>query len=198
MRQLDPAKREAIITAASTGFQKRGLKVSMQSIARAAGIAVGTLYLYFPTKDHLLAACVQAYTQVHREAIERALSSPEPAAQCISTYVQSRYEAGLATRLGGTRTSELAAHVLKVFPERRAEEAMMMANTVETLLQRGVDSGEVTVRLSPQSDTMTFLHAVAWFFRDPREVGGDEPPREHLVAIVDWFCRLWTNGSGSS
>ena len=60
---IDPAskkgrKRRAILDAATLAFAEQGYRnTSMDEIAAAAGVAKGTLYLYFPRKVDLLFAC---------------------------------------------------------------------------------------------------------------------------------------------
>jgi AcrR family transcriptional regulator len=47
-------KRNAILTAATQVFAERGLGAPTSAIAAAAGVAEGTLFIYFPTKDELI------------------------------------------------------------------------------------------------------------------------------------------------
>lgn len=57
VRTLDPAKRSAIITAAKTIIFRDGYVASkMTDIAAEAGVAPGTLYLYFDNKESLASA----------------------------------------------------------------------------------------------------------------------------------------------
>ncbi|MFT8542083.1 TetR/AcrR family transcriptional regulator [Acetobacter sp.] len=53
-RPRDDDKKRAILIAAIRLFADEGLGASTASIARAANVADGTLFRYFPTKDHLL------------------------------------------------------------------------------------------------------------------------------------------------
>jgi TetR/AcrR family fatty acid metabolism transcriptional regulator len=58
LSQTDPppgAKRDAILRAAIDVFAERGyFNAQVADVARAAGVAAGTVYLYFQNKDHLL------------------------------------------------------------------------------------------------------------------------------------------------
>src|SRR5260370_28967874 len=55
------ARHEAIIGAARTLASESGLAaVQIVPVAERAGIAAGTVYRYFPSKDDLVAALVQA------------------------------------------------------------------------------------------------------------------------------------------
>jgi len=49
-------KRNAILSAATNVFAERGLGAPTSAISQAAGIAEGTLFTYFPTKDELINA----------------------------------------------------------------------------------------------------------------------------------------------
>lgn len=65
--------RRAILDAAQTGVAERGYNdLSMRQIARAVGCSVGTLYLYFSSKDALYAALVD-------EAVVHLVDSYRPA-----------------------------------------------------------------------------------------------------------------------
>lgn len=47
-------KRDAIVAAAIQVFAERGLSSPTSAISKAAGVAEGTLFTYFPTKDDLI------------------------------------------------------------------------------------------------------------------------------------------------
>ncbi|QDH15018.1 TetR/AcrR family transcriptional regulator [Oecophyllibacter saccharovorans] len=53
-RPRDPAKREALLTAAAELVAQLGPTASPAKIARQAGVSAGTIFVYFPTKDDLL------------------------------------------------------------------------------------------------------------------------------------------------
>jgi TetR/AcrR family fatty acid metabolism transcriptional regulator len=65
--QPRPDKREAILRAATDVFAARGFfNAQVADVARAAGVAAGTVYLYFRGKDDLL---VSIFERTMREAI---------------------------------------------------------------------------------------------------------------------------------
>jgi AcrR family transcriptional regulator len=72
--RADAAKnRERILQAANRQIIARGTEVPMEAIAEDAGVAVGTLYRHFPTKNDLVGAVVNSYMeQMAREAEEAA------------------------------------------------------------------------------------------------------------------------------
>lgn len=71
-RDLDTAKRRQILDGARRVFFERGFDAaSMDAITRAAGVSKGTVYAYFPSKEHLVAALVSIEK---REQAERILT----------------------------------------------------------------------------------------------------------------------------
>lgn len=52
--------RERILAAAEDVFMERGAGVSLDEVARRAGVGIGTLYRRFPTREDLLAATYSA------------------------------------------------------------------------------------------------------------------------------------------
>jgi AcrR family transcriptional regulator len=65
LRKDAALNRERILTAAAEVFAERGLDVSLDDIARHAGLGVGTVYRRFPSKDLL----VEALFEQHMEAL---------------------------------------------------------------------------------------------------------------------------------
>jgi len=70
--------REALLTAARAVFAERGLGASLQQVARDAGVAIGTLYRHFPTRDDLLVAMFADKLAIVAATGEQALTDPDP------------------------------------------------------------------------------------------------------------------------
>jgi AcrR family transcriptional regulator len=67
-----------ILEAARRVMEHRGLEATMEEIAAAAGVAKGTLYLYFPGKDELVQALMSQVGQNLISETEAILDSSEP------------------------------------------------------------------------------------------------------------------------
>src|ERR671935_3097071 len=66
-------KRDAILRAAIDVFAERGyFNAQVADVARAAGVAAGTVYLYFKSKDDLL---VSIFERTMRECLARGRAS---------------------------------------------------------------------------------------------------------------------------
>lgn len=75
-----PDKREAILDAATHVFAQRGFfQAQVADVARAAGVAAGTVYLYFRGKDDVLASIFERTMRgavVEARALATALDDP--------------------------------------------------------------------------------------------------------------------------
>ena len=75
MRKDAVRNRSRLIDTATSAFREDGLAVSVNAIARAAGVNVATLYRHFPTKDDLVAAVLEALFEPLADARDRALAT---------------------------------------------------------------------------------------------------------------------------
>ncbi|MCX6004712.1 MAG: helix-turn-helix domain containing protein [Chloroflexi bacterium] len=76
VRSADINRREVILRAAREVFKERGYEnAHMDDIARLAGIAKGTVYLYFESKLALLEALVDSYYSMMVDAISPSLTN---------------------------------------------------------------------------------------------------------------------------
>jgi AcrR family transcriptional regulator len=185
-------KRQAIIEAARRRFRHYGVKkTTMQEIAGDAGVAVGTLYLYFKDKDDLLVACTEEYVVQHRRQAEAILASDVPAGEKLRRYVLDRFRASQATRTGGHfHAAELLREVLRVRPERRLEEARMMEEYFIRILRQGVATGELHTD-DPEQDAQVLLLSLAFLFPSALDQWAYAPNEEEALLVVDWFLRVW-------
>ena len=70
---------EAIVKATAQVLVEEGYdRASTNRIAHAAGVSIGSLYQYFPSKEALVSALVGSHQQRMREALEGALASYRP------------------------------------------------------------------------------------------------------------------------
>lgn len=75
--------RESLLSAAEDEFAERGPEASVADIARRAGVAKGTVFRHFATKEELIAAVVARYVTELRDVARRLLSSAEPGAALL-------------------------------------------------------------------------------------------------------------------
>lgn len=103
-----------VLEAAHALFAERGPDVTMEEVARRAGVGVGTVYRRFPSKEHLLAAVchtICADTQQHLHQATQAARDPvgKIRALVLVQYHHSSHQPALLdphTAHGGAAVSE--------------------------------------------------------------------------------------------
>ncbi|TDD94255.1 TetR family transcriptional regulator [Actinomadura rubrisoli] len=71
-------RRRILRAAARIGGEKSLERVQMHEVAKAAGVAIGTLYRYFPSKIHLFTAVMAAQVDRFQESISRPAPGTAP------------------------------------------------------------------------------------------------------------------------
>jgi AcrR family transcriptional regulator len=106
---IKQAQRQAILKVALPLFAKGGIDGTPVSlIAKAAGVAHGTVFLYFPTKEELAAAVLTEFLGRYLERLRAALSGPGTPLVRIEAFVRF----ALGTMMREMDLLLLAAHIL--------------------------------------------------------------------------------------
>ncbi len=91
-------KRRRILTAASRRFLDQGYrKTTVEEVAEDAGVAKGTVYLYFPSKADLLIHAVAEEKRTYVLALAPVLTAQMPAPERLRTWI--RVGLGLAEQM---------------------------------------------------------------------------------------------------
>jgi len=192
LRSLDQEKRKLIMKIARSHFKSNGYQgSSMSGIAAGAGLAVGTLYLYFPNKGELLKSTVEDFVEEHEAQIKNILSSKKRADKKLKSYLLGRFESVSEVRNNENRDSELNRKILELFPERRQEEGSLMLNAVTEILKFGAESGYFANVINISKEVFVFMHSIAWFFLPTEEFYDRVPARQELELVIDWFSDKW-------
>jgi len=70
--------RERLMEAAKAGFADVGPDVSLEDIARRAGVGIGTLYRHFPSRDAIVEAVYRREVQQLADAATRLVETMAP------------------------------------------------------------------------------------------------------------------------
>jgi AcrR family transcriptional regulator len=180
-------KRAAIIGAALDLFAKYGYRrTSIDDVARAAGIAKGSVYLHFAGKRELFRAGCEAVLAVMLEKVEHALAQPGTARDRVLALLDAKFAylheivgaSPHATEILDT-TSGLAADIVE-----RADKRFLDA--LAKVLAEGDESGELSLdRLA-----LTPAQAAGVVFRcaegTTKEAGiSTKTYRKRLAQLVD-------------
>jgi AcrR family transcriptional regulator len=78
LRQDAARNRERLVLAAREVFRRKGLEAPLEEIAREAGVAIGTLYNRFTTRDELIDAALEPLAGRAVELAEEAAREEDP------------------------------------------------------------------------------------------------------------------------
>jgi AcrR family transcriptional regulator len=142
-RQPPATRRQAILDAAASLLVTNGLAgTSVEAVAQHAGIAKGTVYLYFASWSDLLAALRSRYAQGLADRAGSILEHADPADPGSVTRAFDRLAAEL---LDYVHANQRLYHVLFHEAPGHREQAMEpLRHLVARLLSRAMDQGALT------------------------------------------------------
>ena len=81
-------KRGEILSAATRAFSRKGYAATkVEDIAREAGVAKGTVYIYFSSRDEILLAAFEAFEEELLASVEVVMETGEPPLQRLRSVV---------------------------------------------------------------------------------------------------------------
>ncbi|WP_405143409.1 TetR/AcrR family transcriptional regulator [Sphaerisporangium sp. NBC_01403] len=148
--------RERLLAEAAAVFSERGTEASLEDIARRAGVAIGTLYGHFPTRQALLEALMcermRSLSDTGRELLDHASPKEALTIWARAAVAHTTVYRGLATSLmQGMEDEDSALHA--------ACQAVTAAGA--GLLARAQESGLLRDDATA-FDLFTLVNAVAW------------------------------------
>ncbi|MEP6953853.1 MAG: helix-turn-helix domain-containing protein [Solirubrobacteraceae bacterium] len=129
--------RRRILEVAAEVFARRGLSVTLDDIAREAGLGVGTVYRRFPDKEHLIDALFEARIEELVAVADAGLENPDPLAGLVHFL-----ERGMELQATDRGLKELM-HNTGLGAKRVAHARSMMAPRVLKMVARAHASGQL-------------------------------------------------------
>ncbi|MDP4333354.1 TetR/AcrR family transcriptional regulator [Curtobacterium sp. A7_M15] len=138
--------RQRLVDAARTAFTAQGEDTSLEAVARAAGVGIGTLYRNFPTREDLIAAVYRAELDAALATVDDLLapgagSGSRNAADAFRAFA-GRYAEFVVTKRGLAETVRAGAL-------RGTAEAAGTRERVNAAVQRFLDAGSSDGSLRP-------------------------------------------------
>lgn len=144
-------KRERILRAAIDVFAQNGyFNAKVSDIAKAAGVADGTIYLYFDGKEDLLVNIFREHTRTYLQSLERELAHVKRAEDRIRIAIRHHLEA-----LGRDRALAIVAqvelrHSLKFMSLLSQQEVADYLGLLRKMVEHGQSEGSFRRNLHPQ------------------------------------------------
>jgi AcrR family transcriptional regulator len=144
--------RERVLEAAKAVFSQGGPEASLDTVARRAGVGIGTLYRHFPTREAL-------YEAVYRHEVEQLvelakhLGAETAPVEALRRWLQAGVEF-MATKKGMAAALAMAAHGSSDLVAYSLER---LSRAVRELLQRAVAAGEIRGDIDPEDMLRTLV-----------------------------------------
>lgn len=145
------ANQERLLAAAVAAMLRDGRQVPMSSIARDAGVGIGTLYRNYPTRESLLAALTERSFQLVLNVVEDASAVKGPAIEAIGTF--------LTLTIDHRNQLVLPLHG---GPQALTEQAQNLRDKIQAGISEILDRGHTdrTIRADVTSSDIVFFGAL--------------------------------------
>ena len=161
---------QRLLAAASAAFAERGADdVSLEEIARRAGVGIGTLYRHFPTRQALLEAVYRDQVDALEVLVAELLQSDSPGA-ALAEWLAALMVFGKAKR--SMTRAMLDSALLSSCKE-------FLHGATDALLARAQQAGAVRADVQG-ADVMRLTHAVSL----AADMGQDPGQAERMLALV--------------
>ena len=177
LRRDAERNRQRILKAAAEVFDERGLEVSLDEVARHAGVGVGTVYRRFPTKEELMEALFMERIDSIAALAEAAGDAADPWSGLVS-FIEHVAEM-LAGDLGLRQMLMFATYGRDTVSYARSRNAPLIARLVE----RAQAAGQLRPDLR-QTDIPFIIFVLTEATQLAREVS-PEIWRRYLSLVLD-------------
>ena len=130
--------RQRVLEAARAAFNAGGVSISLEEVARSAGLGIGTLYRHFPTRDALIAEVYRSEANKLFDAAQK-LADVEAPLEALREWLLLFVDY-LATKL--ILVEALKAMVEGDSAQLKATSGEQLTAAVTMLVDRAVESGD--------------------------------------------------------
>ncbi|MGK5742011.1 TetR/AcrR family transcriptional regulator [Micromonospora sp. URMC 103] len=153
--------RERLLEAAVRAFSQGGPEVTLESVARDAGVGIGTLYRHFPTREALVEAAYRSELAKLCDAAPELLGRL-PADRALREWMELFIDY-LAAKRGMADALRL---VIASGANPYAESRDRLYTALDLLLAAGIEAGAVRADV-PAADVLASLSGVSLAAGDP-------------------------------
>ncbi len=144
--------RDRLLEVASEAFTAEGVETSLEKIAKAAGVGIGTLYRHYPTRDALVEAVYRHNVDVLCEAADE-LSATLPPDEALAEWMQ-RFVRYVGSKKG-------LAPYLKSVVSADSDLFESTLDRVRAAVARLIAAAEEAGTIRPGADGMGLLRALS-------------------------------------
>lgn len=167
---------QKLLAAAAGAFAEHGADdVSLEQVARRAGVGIGTLYRHFPNRQALLEAVYRDQVEALRARADELIAT-KPPAEALATWLRDLLEFGRTKRV---LTSALLTTVSRD-SEIMTSGSGIVRGAATDILHGAQQAGAVRADADP-ADIMRLVHAISM---TTEWAGDDDEQADRLLALV--------------
>ncbi len=196
-------KRERILVAAERIFARHGFfAAKVSDVAKEAGVADGTIYLYFKSKDDLLISLFERRMQQVNEHLREAIAGIEsPRAQLetfIRTYLQLVHDEPTAVEVLTIELRQSSKFMKEYENPQFADFLRLLGGIIAAAQDKGELADSIPAHIAARMifGVLDEL-ALAWVLTKQSFGGGaagTRPKKFDIVRAADWVITLVTRG----
>jgi AcrR family transcriptional regulator len=169
-----------LIDAAKAAFSEVGLNVSLEEIARRAGVGIGTLYRHFPTRESVVEAVYRHEVEQLAEAVPQLLETSPPG-EALHQWMHLFVDYIATKRIIAPSLAAAAGRS----PALYASSVELITKAISTLVKRAIESGEVRKDIDPPD----LLRAMVGVSYGNPEAGWEASARRLIDILMDGLRR---------
>ncbi|MCM1965301.1 MULTISPECIES: TetR/AcrR family transcriptional regulator [unclassified Streptomyces] len=163
---------DRVLEAAVRAFARDGVDASLRSIAKDAGVGIGTLYRRFPTREHLVWEVYRSEVDQISAAVGPLLAA-QPPARALRAWMESFLDF-LTVKQGMARALKAA---LESDEGQRLHTRALITGALATLVEAGAADGTIRADANPL-DVMMALGGISL-------IAGDADQRGQATRLLD-------------
>jgi AcrR family transcriptional regulator len=172
--------RQLLIDTAKAAFSDVGLDVSLEEIARRAGVGIGTLYRHFPTREAVVEAVYRREVEHLAEAVPQLLQA-STAGEALHKWMRLFVDYIATKRI---IAPSLAAATART-PALYTTSLELITGAISTLVKHAIASGDVRKDIDP-SDLLRAMVGVSYGNPD---AGWEASARRLIDILMDGLRR---------
>jgi AcrR family transcriptional regulator len=177
LRRDAERNRQRILAAAAEVFSERGLDATLDDVARAAGVGVGTVYRRFPDKDSLV-------SELFRDRIDALVTVAEEACEAADPW---RGLVGFLEYIASAMADDQGLRQLMMFGTYDRDQVCYARDRMQPAVTRLVERAQASGDLRPDFQP-TDVKVIAFMLASVAEYAGSATPelwRRYLAMLID-------------
>ena len=146
--------RERLIEAAKVAFADLGADVSLEEIARRAGVGIGTFYRHFPTRDAIVEAVYRREVRQLADGATRLLDTLPPG-EALHQWMRMFVDYISTKKVIASALNTIVSGTASLF----AASGVQITDAMDRLVTRAIGAGDIR----PDADPSDLLRALVGF-----------------------------------